>query len=272
MKPLHLFLSLAILLFASCKNNKEERLDKVWIYDENLSGMDLRKEGIEGAKVDYDLTPANFISLRPDGTFSACLPDFKEGSWKQKGRDLVLNAPADMQVLRIIKQENNTLLLVDLKKQLVHRFIGADQVIASREADPFSSQNNQWRKRATRKENDAELQARLKNHFHFWEAYFNWGLQSKMETLDVRSTPSLFKLYGNGFQLEYFEYLPEKWMNLFYDTADCRRAYEMVYYKMYEKDVNWGKTDNRFEMLASAFKQVQGWMEEPVSKYVGQKQ
>jgi hypothetical protein len=37
---------------------------------------------------------------------------------------------------------------------------------------------------------------------------------------------------------------------------------------MYEKDIQWPKTENKFTGFASAFKQLQGWMDEPVSKYV----
>jgi len=94
------------------------------------------------------------------------------------------------------------------------------------------------------------------------------GFKTDIDYLDVRSTPSLLKMYGNGFQLQYYENLYPEWKNLFYDTADCRISYENVYYKMYQKNINWPKTKNRFERFVSAFQQLQAWMDENMSPYV----
>jgi hypothetical protein len=34
----------------------------------------------------------------------------------------------------------------------------------------------------------------------------------------------------------------------------------MVYYLMYQRNINWPKTENRFESFVSAFQQLQQWM------------
>jgi len=153
-------------------------------------------------------------------------------------------------------------------KRAVYRFSGLPNDFTATAQNPFSVENNQWRIKAKHKESDSELRARLKNHFSFWEKYFAWGLTGKIDYLDIRSTPSLLKMYGNGFQLEYYENLFPEWKNSFYDTADCRIAYEHLYYKMYEKNIKWPDTKNRFERFVAAFHQLQGWMDESPSPYV----
>ena len=126
--------------------------------------------------------------------------------------------------------------------------------------------------KANHKESDRELTSRLKNHFRWWEKYFSWGLNNKIKVLDIRSTPSVLKLYANGFELNYYEYQFPEWRNIFYDTANCWRAYEMVYYLMYNKDISWLKTENRFESFVSAFKQLQQWMDIDPKTYLPAKQ
>jgi len=79
---------------------------------------------------------------------------------------------------------------------------------ANETEDPFSGYNNKWRQPATHKESDGEIRARLYNHCQFWETYFTWALKNELQTVDVRSTPTAIKIYGNGFTLKLFEDLP----------------------------------------------------------------
>jgi len=75
--------------------------------------------------------------------------------------------------------------------------------------DPFSVQNNKWRIPPTHRETDDEIKQRLYNHCQFWESYFEWALANEQATVDVRSTPTAIKIYGNGFGLKPVEELPE---------------------------------------------------------------
>lgn len=123
--------------------------------------------------------------------------------------------------------------------------------------NPFSVVNNQWRIPANKKETDQQLKARLKNHCRFYEIYFKWALDNKLQKLDVRSTPSLIKIYGNGFELKPFTQLPEVWISYFYDEEDCRKANDIMEGIFKQKDIAWGNTDNRYKMFLSAFQQLQ---------------
>jgi len=122
--------------------------------------------------------------------------------------------------------------------------------------NPFSAENNQWRIPAVKKENDQDLRRRLKNHFRFHEAYFKWALDAKLQSIDVRSTPSLIKIYGNGFALKNFEELPASWRSYFYDEGDCQKANNMIKDIFEKRDIAWALTDNRYKMFISAFQQL----------------
>ena len=253
----------------SCKD-KNDLLQKVWLYNEDQT----KEQVIEnltkyGGIKDHRLTAANFIDLQPDGTYSSYLNSFENGKWYYKEQNLILvNRKKELVELVVNKVDDKELVCTDKMKRAVYRFNGLPNDFTATAQNPFSVENNQWRIKAKHKESDSELRARLKNHFSFWEKYFAWGLTGKIDYLDIRSTPSLLKMYGNGFQLEYYENLFPEWKNSFYDTADCRIAYEHLYYKMYEKNIKWPDTKNRFERFVAAFHQLQGWMDETPSPYV----
>jgi len=77
---------------------------------------------------------------------------------------------------------------------------------------------------ASKKENREEIKHRLLNHCMFWERYFSWALENNLSSIDVRSTPSLIKIYGNGFALKPANELPAVWKSYFFDEEDCAEA------------------------------------------------
>ncbi|MES1218052.1 MAG: hypothetical protein ABUT20_21275 [Bacteroidota bacterium] len=123
--------------------------------------------------------------------------------------------------------------------------------------DPFSKENNLWRIAAGKKETDQEIKNRLFNHFTFWETYFTWALDDRLETIDVRSTPTLIKIYGNGFALKPFSDLPGKWKSYFFDDEDCLKANNMVKELFDKNEIAMPRTENRYKMFISAFQQLQ---------------
>ncbi|HEU0109957.1 MAG TPA: hypothetical protein VFQ73_03730 [Flavisolibacter sp.] len=266
--------SLSILIFISvllisCAEKKDP-LAKVWLYNEDQTKEQVIENAQSyGATKDHNLTAANFIDLQEDGTFTSYLGTFEKGKWFFKNNNLILvNEQRERVEFLVNKITGKELVCSNKMKKTVYRFNGEPNTFSTPSQNPFSAQNNQWRIKPMHKESDAELRARMKNHFGFWEKYFAWGLSEKVDYLDVRSTATPLKIYGNGFELQYYEYLFPEWKNNFYDTADCRLAYENLYYKMYEKSIQWPDTKNRYERFVSAFNQLQGWMDEQTSPYV----
>ena len=262
-----LLVTTGILL--SC-TEKKEVLVKAWIFNDAANEKDMPGKGIgPGLELDHRFNTANFIDLQADGTYSSYLPLYETGKWFYKDQMLIMvNRKKEMLELQVNQVNEDELMCTNKQKGTIYRFKGLRNDFATTSENPFSMNNNLWRIRPARRETDEELRKRMKNHFTYWKQYFAMGLKKKVEVLDIGTTPSLFKLYGNGIQLEYYEYLFPEWKNCFYDSVDCRLAYENVYYKMYQNKIKWPDTENRFERFVSAFSQLEQWMDEKTSPYV----
>jgi hypothetical protein len=203
---------------------------------------------------------ANFIDLQPDSTFTCFFPFYNYGRWVVKDNELLLidheRRPLELSINKISDEE---LICTDIKNKVLYHFTGFKNSFASIANNPFSRQNNKWRLKAEHKESDQELGDRLKNHFRYWEKFFAWGKKTDIRMLDYSQTPGPLKMYGNGFGVQYpDDQLPE-WKNVFYDTSDCRKSYEKVYYLLVQHKVKWPETDNKWERMESAFKHAQEW-------------
>lgn len=257
------YLLILTIVFLSCKSNEKSSFEKAWMYNDDLS-KDQQLEDVfkYGGTAEYGFTGASFMNLQEDGKFTSNFTAFDYGDWKKQDSTLILtNHSKGKLVLDVKKLDSKQMICVNKSNHKVYRFNGFPNSFSSNDESPFSIANNAWRVKANHKESDDEIRARLKNHFRWWEKYFTWGLKNKMDVIDIRSTASVLDMYANGFELKYYDQQFPEWKNIFYDTSNCWRAYEIVYYLMYKKDINWPKTENRFESFVSAFKQLQQWMD-----------
>lgn len=261
MKSYQLLILAAV--FISCKSNEKQSFQKAWLYNDDLTREQQMEDVFKyGGTAEYGFNGASFMNLQPDGKFTSYFTAFDYGDWKAQDSSLVLtNHNKGKLVLNVKKLDSRQMICVNRSNHKVYRFNGFSNSISSDAESPFSIANNIWRIKAAHKETDTEIRARLKNHFRWWEKYFGWGLKNKVQVLDIRSTASVLDMYGNGFELKYYDQQFPEWRNIFYDSADCWRAYEIVYYLMYKKDIDWPKTENGFEAFVSAFKQLQQWMD-----------
>jgi len=261
MKYCFCLLLLAVLF--SCNQQEDRSFEKAWMYE----GEQTKEEQLEnifkyGGSMEYGFNGASFLNLQPNGNFTSYFSAFDYGNWKLKDSSLLLTDHNNgLLVLDVKKLDAKEMICLNRSNHKVYRFQGFNNSFSSQGESPFSLANNQWRIKAVYKEEDPQIQSRLKNHFKWWEKYFSWALKNKMQVLDIRSTPSVLQMYANGFELKYYDRQFPEWKTIFYDTADCWRAYEMVYYLMYQKNIKWPKTENRFEAFVSAFQQLQQWMD-----------
>ena len=185
------------------------------------------------------------------------------GKWYFRENNLILvDYKKQLLELEVKKLGKAELVCLDRKRKKVYRFTGYENNFVTETQNPFSSANNQWRMKALEKENDDEITERLKNHFLFWEKYFAWARLHKVKALDVLGTPSLLEMYGNGYRLEYYSEQPESWKRNFYDSADCWKAYEKMYYMMNRHKITGAEKQNRYEGFENAFHQVVSWFDE----------
>ncbi len=256
-KQLLVLLASVIVITSSC--SRHDALSKVWFYtyDDTKSA---NNEDSDPASGDPELNPTHFINLQANGQYTAWLEEFTYGSWDLDKELIVLTGHNNKKRRISIEgiQKNELILDVrpDNKQQTAYHFEGNKNNYE--EADnPFSLVNNKWRIKAAHKESDKEISDRLKNHFRYWEKYFDWGIQTNKQSLDVRSLRGPLKIYGNGFELVPLEDWSPEWSAVFYDQEDKRIAWNKLHYVFTYERIAWAKTDHKFKMFISAFQQLQ---------------
>jgi hypothetical protein len=238
-----------MLVQVSACNLNRNPLSKLWFFTHSASA--------NGG--DTLLRPVNFLQLRPDGTYTRDFGKFQYGKWHQENQQLHLQGQDGKTETLHFRIDGNEMQLKMPDGSLAY-FDSRPLPPADIAENPFAADNNRWRIAPVKKETDAEIRSRLINHCRFWEIYFNWALQGKYSSIDVRSTPTPIKIYGNGFGLKPLNELPEQWVHYFYDTADCRKANEQLVYAFKHHDIAWAHTDNKFKMFIGAFEQLQRFL------------
>ena len=250
----HLALTLIILTcLISCLPGTG-RITQTWFYT-------YAKEGTNISDSNWQLTPAHFIDLNENGEYSANLDKYESGIWKKEGKTITLTNSSKASIQFQIKAKSSKEMELEFtlpdktKANLI--FTGIPQQYKEATLNPFSPINNQWRLKATHKETDQELTLRLKNLFRYWERYFSWGLDAKIDMLDVRSLKGPIKMYGNGFTVIPFNELSANWKQLFFDEDDCQKSWNQLDKLISDRSITWPKTDNRFKGFISVFQQLQ---------------
>lgn len=205
---------------------------------------------------------SDFLDLRPDSTYTCSLDSFDYGKWYSKDSNFLLVSRNHIMHEFIVHMVNDhQLICTDRMNNELYSFDGYKNDFQNSAENPFSIENNLWRRKSEHKETEQEITAKLKNHFRYWEQFFAWGLKTDIGSIDYSTTPGPFIMYGNGFALEYFNNEVPQWKQSFYDTSTCYKAYEKLYYLMVKKDIKWPKTTNRAERFVSAFHQLQDWLD-----------
>jgi hypothetical protein len=204
------------------------------------------------------LKPSHFLYLQGDDTYTCDFGVFEYGTWKRDGNKLLLTSgKRGLTVLQVVEEDAKK-MQISMKGYLAE--FEYQPIDYAGKADPFAIESNKWRIHADNKESRQQLTDRLRNHCEFWEAYFNWGIENDLQTLDVRSTPTPIKIYGNGIGLKSYDDLPEVWKGYFYDSTDCRQATDILKTVFRKHDIEWPKSDNDYIIFRSAFKQLQGYL------------
>ncbi len=211
----------------------------------------------DGVPVSIDslVNPASFLELKPDHSYTRDFGRFEYGTWS-----------LDAGGLHLINQEHITQLYSPVTFEGINMNLDKENFernplpAPDAEHDPFSLDNNRWRIPAEYKETDAEIKKRLYNHCQFWKAYFTWALDKDIHSVDVRSTPTALKIYGNGFTLKPFSDLPLTWINYFYDEEDCKKASGMLEDIMLHKNMAISSSQNKYKVFIGIFEQMERYL------------
>ncbi|SRR5579871_1163286 len=234
--------------FLGCVFLDKDVLCRIWMYGDEMKAPDFDS---------LQLNPVSFISFYSNGTYTSDFGTFEYGRWKASNSRIELTNYKNKTKAYGIKFIWPNSLKIIAEDGFIVGFEGQPSMFSSPGKDPYCLQNNQWRLAATHKESEKEIKSRLVNHCHFWQIYFTWALKNKIDYVDVRSTPTLLKIYGNGFVLRTFENLPDEWKAYFFDEADCKKANEMMEDVLVMHKIKIEKTDDKYKMFISMFKQAQ---------------
>ena len=236
-----------LLLFPACRQPANPA-GRIWFYTHSTGAKD---------PADSGLTPASFIDLEKDGSYTSDLGRFDHGKWIYDNHEIHFISYRHSQSVLPVSYLTFNEMQAGPPKGPFDNFEGTRNNFTAAAENPFSIENNSWRIKAAAKETNAQIKSRLFNHFKFWEMYFTWALNDHIEYIDVRSTPTPIKIYGNGFTLKPFNELSEAWKSCFFDEADCRKANETIEYLLNHNNIAWPHTDNKYKMFISAFQQLQ---------------
>jgi hypothetical protein len=245
-KSWFVILLLSSLCLSSCFQYKPD-IAKCWFYTFE-SGFKATSES--------GLTPASFLCLQKDGTYTRDFGVFDYGHWSYKDLKLHLASQRSQSTDLNIQSLGFNEMTVDMDGGKIN-FDGQVLATAKDPENPFSLENNKWRIPAAQKEDSAALCLRLRNHCRFWEVYFTWALDTKQEIVDVRSTPTPIKIYGNGFALKPVKDEPARWRTYFFDEEDCAKANRILDDAIRNHDIALAHTDNKFKMFIGAFQQLE---------------
>ncbi len=249
-KPLICLLPAICLLALSACLNTRDPLPALWFY--TFSGGPAEER-------DSLLTPASFAEIKADGSYASDFGHFEYGTWSRKDQKLCLTNQQNITTSFSLSSLTRKEMQLTTGKGIPLNF--ESQPISSKAVDdPFSLANNRWRLPARHKESIAEIRKRLFDHCRFWEMYFTWALNDNIATVDVRSTPTPIKIYGNGFGLKPFDELPQEWKSGFYDEEDGKKANELIEDIFHHKTIAWAHTDNKYKMFIGAFQQMEQFL------------
>ena len=240
-------IALLLLLTSACRQPANPS-GHIWFFTHSTGNKDA---------ADPVLTPANFIDLEKDGSYTSDFGQFDYGTWIYANNQLLLTGQHGKKSIMPVNYLTAAEMQVGPPKGPFDNFERQPGQFASAAENPFSKENNNWRIKATAKETGDQLKNRLIDHCRFWELYFTWAFNNTVQSIDVRSTPTPIKIYGNGFGLVPFEELPAAWKNYFFDAADCQAANEKIKQVFDKRAIAWPHTENKYKMFISAFQQLQ---------------
>jgi len=220
---------------------------KLWFYTHSTGNKE---------QADTSLNPASFIELKKDGSFTSDFGQFDYGTWVYSDNQLLLTGYRNNRWMMPVNYITSQEMQVGPPKGPFDNFESQPAITSPASENPFSKENNRWRIKAASKESPAQLKARLVNHCRFWELYFTWALSNSIQYIDVRSTPTPIKIYGNGFSLKPFAALPGTWKNYFYDEEDCKTANDQIKQVFDNNGIAWPHTENKYKMFIAAFQQL----------------
>ncbi|WP_031527236.1 hypothetical protein [Dyadobacter crusticola] len=175
-----------------------------------------------------------FISFFPDGNFTQIRDnaDYNVGKWSydSSSQSVFLTsermtqevgvqfrmAEGGIRVMNFSFNPTEGMLLMEFAKP----------VVPFRE-DPFYPENNTWRIKPAKSENDAEIRARLRNYL-LHNAYILKAAKSReQDNVSWEFSEGIIKIYNPGIGIVKVDKIPASWIDGFYSKDEALKAYRL---------------------------------------------
>jgi hypothetical protein len=248
MKPIY-FLLMALVLLYSCD------------LPDAPAGSRLPADLLQNWRFTYSEGPVPFApdSIGRAGLFYCFFADgqvtrlastrYSQGTWRydRPGQHLEIDFPGDRgsRNFTVLELSDTRLSLQMLGSPRAPRpqFFATGQRFDRPEANPFHPANNQWRIRPARRETDAELRLRLKNHVGHYIKVLEAAFENTAQAVTFRHAPSCLQIYRSAIAVRELDQADPGWADCFFDREDAEKATAMLREAVAKKNKTVTKSD-----------------------------
>jgi hypothetical protein len=165
--------------------------------------------------------------------FSTRTP-YRQGSWTANGDVLILTLGAGSQpfLFEIVDVNQHNLVLILMDDNMTD---GELTILCNKSlqyihdgVDLLAPEHNTWRTKASKKESQDEIKARIVAHLDYLITYFG-GIEDKKQTyFETGLVSSPFRFYSHGLGLSRESKNTRQWLDAFYDEADANVAFDLL--------------------------------------------
>lgn len=227
-------------------------------------------EALQHFLLDYKLI------IRKDSTFDMVLfKKYTHGTWSYNGQSktLVLSDelspanPIDLQVDSITPA--NVLLRVNqatlnrimpaygqsgtgfsfLQNHGPYFFVlSADKdKVNNQKEDPYSKQNNLWRIKPSKAEDDDELNARVRNHVEFVKQLMQNVVDGRQTYISLHSFRTPLVISSDDIRVQPYNDITDGWNENFYDSTEAKKGYDLLLNAIVGSNMKPAAGDDRFQ-------------------------
>lgn len=242
---------LLVVLLASCTEHKLTRKWTMTGTTETSLIFSLLKALKDTSMPDPNSVVASydyFYRFYPDHTFTTgSKTDFVHGTWELDGKNLTLKMEngkrtltyqleelsSEKIVLKLTDEKlgsNLSKLMADMMNVKLSdvRLTGeADTYDYSEDDDIYGLALNVWRIKPTRRQSEAQLKERLRNHLDYVLAWLTVAIEREAGEMDLSNLTSPIMLSVSGVGLKFFDDSPE-FNATFFDETDARTAHDLM--------------------------------------------
>lgn len=107
--------------------------------------------------------------------------------------------------------------------------------------DPFYPDNIRWMQKPSKKEDDKQLRARVRDCVRFYALYFRDNIKRKRTSISFEGLPDAFDWYDGGMGLPNRDLVSNAWIGCFYNEEQSLKGWDILHTLMKEVDFNWPK-------------------------------